>query len=116
MRLFCTRGQPPLLALAALIILAGCARSVDLSADPGESYAVEVVNPMPHPMIVSFDDGSGEQTLGTVAENGRERWIVAGASARTVSIIARDERETNTVRRTVTLVPGETVEVRLTQS
>ena len=109
-------GQAPLLVLAAFMIVAGCARSVDLSAEPGQSYAVEVVNPMPHPMIVSFDDGAGEQTLGTVPANGRERWVVAGASGRTVSIIAHDERESHTVRRTVTLVPGETVEVRLTQS
>lgn len=109
------RPYAPLALLVALVVITGCARSVELSSEPGQTYAVEIVNPMPHAMVVSFDDGSGEQALGTVAANGRERWVVAGASARTISIIAHDEHETHTVRRTVTLVPGETVEVRLAQ-
>lgn len=104
-----------LLALAVLVSVAGvaCARGVALDTDPGQTYAVNVVNQMPHAMIVSFDDGSGTRLLGTVGASRSERFVVAGSSAATVTIIARDEADTHTVRRTVSLIPGGTVEVRL---
>jgi hypothetical protein len=103
------------LTLAALVSVSGlaCARGVALDTDPGQTYAVNVVNQMGHAMIVSFDDGSGARLLGTVGANSSERFVVAGSSAATVSIVARDEGDTHTVRRTVTLIPGGTVEVRL---
>ena len=103
----------PLLALLVFTAAAGCARSVALDTDPGETYAVSVVNPMPHPMIVSFDDGSGSRLLGTVGAGRTERFVVAGSANQTISIVAHDEGQTHTVRRTVVLQPGSTVEVRL---
>ena len=109
--------RPPLafavLALSVAVSLVGCARSVELNTDPGESYAITVVNPRAEPMIVSFDDGSGTRLLGTVGANRSERFVVAGSGSETVSIIARDEGESFTVRRTVVLRAGDTVEVRL---
>lgn len=103
----------PLIALVCVVALTGCARSVALNTDPGETYAVSVENPMPHSMIVSFDDGSGTRLLGTVEARQTERFVVAGSASQTVSIIAHDEGETHTVRRTVVLQPGGTVAVRL---
>lgn len=103
----------PLMALLFAVTLTACARSVALDTDPGETYAVNVVNTMPHPMIVSFDDASGQRLLGTVSANGSERFVIAGSSTPTVSIVAHDEGETHTVRRTVTLRAGSTVEVRI---
>jgi hypothetical protein len=103
----------PLAALVCVATLTACARSVALDTDPGQTYAVTVVNTMPHPMIVSFDDGSGQRLLGTVPANGRERFVIAGSTSSTVSIVAHDEDETHTVRRTLVLRAGETVEVRL---
>lgn len=101
-------------ALLALVAAAtACTRSVDLDADPGQTYAVNVINTFAQPMIVSFDDGSGPRLLGTVGANRTERFVVAGTSGGTVSIIARDESDSRTVRRTVSLVPGGTVDVRL---
>lgn len=103
-------------ALAVLALAAGltaCTRGVELDSDPGQTYAVNVVNTFPQAMIVSFDDGSGPRLLGTVAANRTERFVVAASSGGTVSIIARDEADTRTVRKTVVLVPGGTVEVRL---
>lgn len=99
------------LALAATSV--ACTRGVSYDPEPGETYAVNVVNQMPHPMIISFDDGTGSRLLGTVAGNRTERFVVAGAANPTVSIVASDEGETHTVRRTVTLVAGGTVDVRI---
>lgn len=93
--------------------LTGCARSVALDTDPGETYAISVTNPRSHAMIVSFDDGSGTRLLGTVNAGATERFVIAGSAAQTVSIIAHDEAETHTVRKTVVLQPGATVAVRL---
>ena len=103
----------PLVALVALSALTGCARSVALDTEPGQTYAVSVVNPMPHAMIVSFDDGSGTRLLGTVGAGRTERFVIAGSANQTVSIVAHDEAQTHTVRRTVVLAAGGTVEVRL---
>lgn len=103
----------PLAALLVVATLSGCARSVALNTDPGETYAVNVTNPLSHAMIVSFDDGSGSRLLGTVGAGRTERFVIAGSASQTVSIVAHDERETHTVRRTVVLQPGATVDVRL---
>lgn len=103
----------PLLTVLVLASAAGCARSVALDTEPGQTYAVSVVNTMSHPMIVSFDDGSGVRLLGTVSAGATERFVIAGSASQTVSIVAHDEGETHTVRRTVVLQPGGTVEVRL---
>lgn len=103
----------PFAALLCALTLAGCARSVALDTDPGEAYAIAVTNTMPHAMVVSFDDGSGTRLLGTVGANDDERFVIAGSARSTVSIIAHDEAETHTVRRTVVLRSGSTVEVTL---
>jgi hypothetical protein len=102
----------PVTALVIIAALAGCARSVALNTDPGQTYAVSVTNPMPHAMIVSFDDGSGVRLLGTVGAGRTERFVIAGSAAPTVSIVAHDEAETHTVRKTVVLQAGGTVDVR----
>ncbi len=102
--------------LAVLFLAATTAcvpRGVDFGPDAEQAAAVTVINEMAHPMIVWFDDGTGERLLGTVAAGSRDRFVIAGTTATTVSVIARDEAETQTVRRTVTLVPAESVEVRL---
>lgn len=106
------------LRLLALVLVtaataAACARGVALNPDAGQSYAVNVVNEMPHAMIVSFDDGQATRLLGTVSGNRQERFVIAGAQRPTVTLIATDEADTHTVRRTVTLRLGETVDVRL---
>lgn len=104
-----------LLVLALLVAVAGtaCARGVTLNPETGSTYAINVVNQMSHSMIVSFDDGSSTRLLGTVGANREERFVIAGAARSTVTIVAHDEGDTHTVRRTVTLVPDGTVDVRL---
>jgi hypothetical protein len=102
-------------ALAAALALTGlaCAPAATAIPEVDQSYAVTVVNELPHPMIVSVDDGALTRRLGTVGANRQERFVISGADRRTVTFIAIDEGETQTVRRTVTLVAGGTVEIRL---
>jgi hypothetical protein len=108
------RRLPLLFPLAALLLVGtACARGVDFDPDVQQTHAVNVINDLPHPMVVWFDDGTGERLLGTVAARSRDRFILAGTAATTVSVVARDEARTHTVRRTVTLVPGGSVDVRL---
>jgi hypothetical protein len=104
--------------LARLVVLvlaaaAACARPVDFATDPGQVQAVNVINELGQPMIVAFDDGTGERLLGTVASRATERFVLAGVGTPTVSIIARDQEGARTVRRTVALVPGGVVDVRI---
>lgn len=102
----------PILALG-LLLASACARPLDLDPDLHQTHAVNIVNSMAGPMVVWFDDGSGERLLGTVAAGSSDRFVIAGTDATTITVVARDEGRTQTVRRTVTLVPGETVRVQL---
>jgi hypothetical protein len=108
------RRLRPFLALVLLATAAAaCARGVDFEPDPRQATAINVVNQMPHAMIVWSDDGTGERLLGTVAARSTERFVIAGTGAATLSVVARNEGGTQTVRRTVTLVPGGSVDVRI---
>lgn len=105
-----------LLALSTLAVVAvtGCA-GASMDSELGDRYGLTVVNEMPHAMIVSLDDGSTTRLLGTVGPERDERFVLYGTASRTVTVVARDEADTHTVRRTVTLRAGETVAVRLGQ-
>jgi hypothetical protein len=103
-----------LLAFAATVALAGLAcAGTSLDSELGQRYGLTVLNEMPHAMIVSVDAGSGTRLLGTVGAQREERFVLYDASAGTVTIVARDEGDSHTVRRTVTLRAGESVTVRL---
>jgi hypothetical protein len=102
-----------LLPALMLVLAAACARGVDFDPDRQQTHAVNVINELAHPMVVWFDDGTGERLLGTVGARSRDRFILAGSTATTVSIVARDEGGTHTVRRTVALAPGSSVDVRI---
>lgn len=101
------------LAALSLAVVTACARGVEFDPDLQRTHAVNVINEMPHAMVVWFDDGTGERMLGTVAAQSRDRFVIAATTAGTISVVARDEGTTHTVRRTVTLVPGGSVDVRL---
>ncbi|HEX7120714.1 MAG TPA: hypothetical protein VF212_18115 [Longimicrobiales bacterium] len=102
------------LVAAALLASAGaCARGVGVESEPGPAYAVEVANPMPHPMIISYDDGTGVRLLGTVPPNGSARFVITRPASRQISLVATDEGRTHTIRRSVTLRTGGVTEVSL---
>ncbi len=100
----------PLLAVV-LATVAACAGAMEFETDPRQTQAINVINQLGHPMVIWFDEGDGERLLGTVAAGSTERFVIAGADVSALSVVARDEGRTSTVRRTVTLVPGGTVDV-----
>lgn len=103
-----------LLTLAALVgVTAACARGVTLNPDAGQTFAVNVINEMLHSMVIAYDDGQTMRGLGTVAANQRERFVIAPAESATVTIVATDAGDTHTVRRTVAVSPGRTVDVHI---
>ncbi len=100
-------------ALAAILTLTAACAGMSMDSDLGARYAVTVINEMPHPMIVSYDDGAATRLLGTVAAESESRFVFDGGMGTTVTIVATDEEDTRTVRRTVVLEQGSSVEVRL---
>lgn len=107
------RPQVPVLVVLALLTANACGPTMEIDTDPRQVQAINVTNDLSHPMIVWFDDGTGERLLGTVAGRSTDRFVLGDTAAGTVSVIARDEGRTHTVRRTVTISPGGTVDVRL---
>lgn len=102
----------PLALLAVLVAVAGC-RAVEVGGPSPETYAVNITNARSQAMTVSFDDGTGPQLLGTVEAGRSERFVVAGARSPTVTIIATSVSGGTTLRQTVTLQAGETVNIKL---
>jgi hypothetical protein len=76
------------LALAGSLV--GCAgmRKVEVGADPTATYSILVTNNRTATVSVAYGAANGERvTLGTVAaRGGRERFIIAGASDRNVTV------------------------------
>jgi hypothetical protein len=110
------RSKPAFRAflLGALVASMGaCARGVGVESEPGPAYALQVANPMPHPMIVSYDDGTGVRLLGTVPPNGSARFVITRPASREISLTATDEGRTHTVNRDVVLQSGVVTEVSL---
>ncbi|MFW6040096.1 MAG: hypothetical protein ACOC9N_03365 [Gemmatimonadota bacterium] len=97
------------LGLAVALAVSGCFRGVGVESEPGPTYRVEVVNRSASPMIVSYDDGSGERILGTVPAERREWFTIASPADRTVAIIAFDRDRDRSIRRTITLDPDDAV-------
>jgi hypothetical protein len=87
---------------------------VAVQSEPGPAYAIEVDNPMSHPMIVSYDDGTGAHLLGTVSAGTRGRFVITRPASQNLTILATDEARTHTVRRAVTVQQGVVTEVSLT--
>ena len=103
------------LAALGLLVLAGgvgCARSVSFDT-PGPTYSIQVENSLSQDMIVSYDDGSGPRTLGTVAAGRSERFVVA-TDRTTVTITAANSSRTRTAGPySVQLTAGTTPRVTL---
>ncbi|MDX1674510.1 MAG: hypothetical protein R3314_06950 [Longimicrobiales bacterium] len=101
------------LVMAAALTAVGACAGASMSSDLGPRYGLTVINEMPHPMIVSVEDGGASRILGTVGADREERFVLDSVDGTTISIVARDEDDTHSVRRTVVLRAGESVEVRI---
>lgn len=106
-----------LLATMVLMTAFACTnRRVDTELQEKGAFYLEVHNPMPHAMKVSFTVGAGEATaLGTVQAGATQRFTLATLSNSEIEVIATDMNETHTVRKTVDLERGEVVRVSITQ-
>lgn len=98
--------------LLTLLALGGC-RAVEVGGPSPETYSINVTNARAEAMTVYFDDGTGQRLLGTVSAGRSERFIIAGARSATVTIIATSADGDTTLRQTVTLAPGETINLKL---
>lgn len=105
------RSIPILLVLA----LSGCARGMSVdSATPAETFSINVENMTGVTMVVTYDDGRGAATLGTVSASATERFIIAAPATPTITV--RGEAASGTRRAgpfTVTLIAGTPQLVRL---
>lgn len=96
--------------LAAIVLVAACARPVGVESDPGRSYAVQLTNATGAPLRISFEAGESTRELGSVAAGASERFIVVAATG-AVTLVA--EGPSFTLREPVLLRAGETVPVTL---
>jgi len=102
--------------LLLFTLQAGCAstRSVQIGSEAGPVYSIDVRNTLSEDMIVSYDDGSGDRTLGTARAGGSGRFIIASPARQTVSIMGRNAAGTRSVGPyQVQLVAGESRAVSL---
>lgn len=65
----------------AALAAGGCSRAVMIDS-PGPAYTVNVDNRTSEDLIVTYDDGGGPRTLGTVRAGGTERFVVATRATR----------------------------------
>ena len=102
---------------AALLIVvplfAACARAVEVNSEPSTVYAIEVYNPQSVDMVVSYDDGNGTRTLGTVRAGTRERFVIAAPPAPSIQVSARSSSGRSVGPLQVGLTLGQTTQVRL---
>ncbi|HET9984369.1 MAG TPA: hypothetical protein VFQ38_12305 [Longimicrobiales bacterium] len=112
------------LAAAALAALVACAPPPGSTEEPTPApsavknapFTLEVVNPMPHTMIVSYQWSGQEPTvLGPVEANATKRFTIPNRAADRITVVAQDEDHTHTVTKEVDLDKGEVTRVTLSQ-
>jgi hypothetical protein len=93
--------------------LAGCAgmRGVDLGPGNAQTFAVEVTNNRASTITVSYSAGGSENTLGTVASNRTERFVIPLDAAGNVTLRATTSSGAAVGTRTVMLQSGTTARV-----
>ncbi len=102
-------------AILPLVVLlsAACARAVEVNSEPSTVYAIEVYNPQSVDMVVSYDDGNGTRTLGTVRAGTRERFVIAAPPAPSIQVTGRSSGGRTVGPLSVSLAQGQTTQVRL---
>lgn len=96
----------------ALPLVAACARAVEVNSEPSTVYAIEVQNTQSVDMVVSYDDGNGTRSLGTVRAGTRERFIIAAPPSPMIQVTGRSSSGRTVGPLSVSLRLGETTPVR----
>lgn len=108
------RARAVLLSLfGSFVLMSGCFGGIGVDSEPGPGYVVEVRNPQPEPMVVSYDDGTGVRLLGLVAAEATGRFVITKPAKLDVTIVASDEEQTQSITRDVQLSEGTPREVVL---
>jgi hypothetical protein len=90
------------IALSLAVPLGACAGN-QLQSEQGASYVLEVQNPMPHPMNVSYSMGGSVTALGTVAANTTRTFNIPNRGGDEIVVIATDQNNQNRVEKPVDL-------------
>ena len=100
-----------LAALAMILTLGACTRAQREQQQPitGAEFILEVHNPQPRAMNVSFTVAGATTALGTVAANETRRWAIPNQGNDNFRLIATDEGRTQTITKTLDLNKGEVV-------
>ena len=103
------------LLLILAVLIPGCSRAVAVqSGDPTRSFSIEITNETGTAMVVSYNDGRGDATLGTVAAGRTERYIIASPATNSVAIRGVATSGSRTAGPyTVSLTAGSTARVSL---
>lgn len=109
MRTFLRRAS----LLALLVLASACARAIEVNSEPSTVYAIEVVNTRSTDMVVSYDDGNGVRSLGTVRAGATERFVIAAPPAPRIEVSARSTGGATVGPIPVSLTLGQTTTVRL---
>lgn len=99
--------------LALLLLTAACARAVAVTSEPSTVYRVEVENTQSTDMVVSYDDGNGTRTLGTVRAGAREQFVISAPPEPRITVEGRSSSGRTAGPIIVTLTRGSTTLVRL---
>jgi hypothetical protein len=101
------------LLIAATWLTAGCAsmRGVDVGADAGTTYAIEVVNNRSGTITVAYTAGGESSHLGTVAARQTERFIIASPKSTSITVVASTSAGGSVGSYNVNLVAGSTQRV-----
>ena len=99
--------------LAVLLLATACARSVAVTSEPNPVYRIQVENTQTVDMVVSYDDGNGTRTLGTVRAGSRESFVISEPPTPRITVAARSSSGRTVGPITVTLTRGSTTPVRL---
>jgi hypothetical protein len=103
------------LAFAAIsTATSGCTRAIQVGSEPAPVYRLVVANDLPEAMIVAYNDGRGDRTLGSVPAGRSDTFVVAGSASPAITVTARNAQGSRTAGPfSVQLVPGSQVTVRL---
>jgi hypothetical protein len=105
---------PARLLLLGMLLIAGCARTIDVGSEPRPTFSIAVQNALAEPMIVSYTDERGQALLGTVQPGRTEYYVIAGTTSTHITVSGRNENGTVTTGPwTVRLAAGERPTVRL---
>ncbi len=98
-------------SLLTLLALGACTRAQLEQQRPvtNVEFILEIFNPQPRSMNVSFTIGGATTTLGAVKANETRRWAIPNHGGDEIGLIASDSTSRQTIRKTLDLDKGQVV-------